>query len=68
MFGEMDGDTKQTGATAAQLWRANQCGLLTIRAEPGPVLERTIVKELLAAAAREGLWQPVRAPRGPVRA
>jgi len=64
----MEQDTKQMGATAAQLWRANQCGLLDIRDEPGPVLERMVVKELLAAAAREGLWTPIRGVRGPIRA
>lgn len=54
-------------ATAAQLWRANQCGLIELRDEPAEPLERTVMKEVLAEAARLGLWQPVRGVRQEVR-
>jgi len=60
---------EQKLASAAQLWRMNELGLIDVRDQPGgPPLERTVAKEILAAAAREGLWQPVRGARGPVRA
>jgi hypothetical protein len=57
-------------ASQAQLWRLNQLRLLELRDEPiGRALERREAKEVLAAAASRGLWQPApRRPRGPVRA
>lgn len=52
-------------ASAAQLWRLNACGLLELRDDPGEPLERTEAKEVLVAAAAEGLWTPkVRGERG----
>ena len=54
-------------ASAAQLWRANQCGLLELRDAPAEPLERVPMKEVLGAAAKAGLWHPTRAPRGMVR-
>jgi hypothetical protein len=55
-------------ASAAQLWRANQCGLLALLDEPAEPLERTEMKEVLGEAARQGLWQPAtRGERGDVR-
>jgi hypothetical protein len=45
----------------------NQIGLLDLRDEPGEPLERSEAKEVLAEAARLGLWQPVRGPRQEVR-
>ena len=54
-------------ASEKMMWRLNQCGLVELRDEPGPPLERSVVKEVLAAAAAEGLWTPkVRGERGPV--
>lgn len=41
-----------------QLWRANTLGILEIRARPGEPIPGTTMKELIAAAVREGLWQP----------
>jgi len=58
---------KTTGATAAQLWRANQLGLVDLRDEPGEPLQRGVMKEVLGAAAKAGLWSPARGVRGPVR-
>ena len=57
-------------ATAAQLWRLNELGLLTLRDEP-ELDDRLLgapVKEVLAAAAMAGLWTPAHGVRGPVRA
>jgi hypothetical protein len=57
-------------ATAAQLWRLNEIGLLELRAEPD-LDDRLLgppVKEVLAAAAMAGLWTPAHGVRGPVRA
>lgn len=55
-------------ATEKQLWRANACGLLEVRDEPGEPIERGVLKEILAEAARLGLWRPAaRGERGPVR-
>ena len=54
-------------ATEKQVWRANQLGLLELRDEPGEPLERDVMKEVLAEAAKLGLWQPAaRGERGPV--
>ena len=52
----------RAAASAAQVWRMNQLGLLEIRKEPGEPLNRDVVKELLAEAVRKGLWAPM--PRG----
>jgi hypothetical protein len=53
-------------ATAAQLWRLNCCGLVKLVDWPDEPLEtpldRTEAKEVLIAAAAEGLWTPK--PRG----
>jgi hypothetical protein len=61
-------DTHSNGggrlATAGQLWRANQLGLVALRDEPGPPIENVNLKELLAAAARAGLWTPAHGVRG----
>ena len=55
-------------ATEKQLWRANQCGLLTVLDAPGTPLESGEMKEILALAARQGLWQPAtRGDRGSIR-
>ena len=55
-------------ATEKQLWRANSLGLISLNDEPGEPLERDVIKEVLAEAARLGLWQPAaRGERGPVR-
>lgn len=54
-------------ASAQQLWRANECGLIDVRDEPGPPLTRVILKEILAEAVRQKLWVPIRGVRGPVR-
>ena len=55
-------------ATEKQLWRANQLGLLEVRDEPGEQPARDEMKEILAEAARLGLWQPAaRGELGPVR-
>jgi hypothetical protein len=60
--------TGQQTASSAQLWRANECGLLEVRDEPGEPVTRGEMKEILAEAARLGLWQPAaRGERGPVR-
>jgi hypothetical protein len=62
---EKTGNNSVKGAaSSAQLWRLNQCGLLDLRDEPGPPLERGPAKEVLAAAAQAGLWQPIRGTRG----
>jgi hypothetical protein len=53
-----NGNAIRAAATAAQCWRLNQLGLLEIREEPGEPIARDTVKELLADAVREGLWQP----------
>jgi hypothetical protein len=58
----------RANATAAQLWRANECGLVELRDSPGPPLPNAVLKEVLAAAVKAGLWTPARGPRGPVRA
>jgi hypothetical protein len=58
-------------ASQRQLWRANQCGLLELRAEPDIAnrLSRVTLKEVLGEAARLDLWRPQpRGPRGAVRA
>jgi hypothetical protein len=54
-------------ATAAQLWRANTLGLLTILDEPAAPIPNVILKEVLGEAARLGLWSPAHGVRGPVR-
>jgi hypothetical protein len=55
-------------ASQAMLWRLNQIGLLDLRDEPGEPLERAPLKEVLALAAAQGLWQPAaRGQRGMVR-
>lgn len=55
-------------ASPAMLWRLNQIGLLDLRDEPGEPLERPPLKEVLALAAAQGLWQPAaRGQRGVVR-
>jgi hypothetical protein len=61
---------RERRATAAQLWRLNELGLLEVRDEPqlGDRLMSAPVKEILAAAAMAGLWTPAHGVRGPVRA
>jgi hypothetical protein len=65
-------DTR-TFASAAQLWRLNACGLIRLVDWPDEELEqpleRTEAKEVLIAAASEGLWTPkeARSERGGVR-
>lgn len=59
-------------ASAAQLWRLNSCGLIRVVDWPDEQLEtpldRVEAKELLVAAAAEGLWTPkVRGERGAVQ-
>ena len=54
-------------ATAAQMWRANELGLVELRDAPGPPIENAVLKEVLGEAARLGLWSPARGVRGPVR-
>ena len=53
-------------ASAQQLWRLNACGLVKLVDWPDEPLEeplgRTEAKEVLVAAAAEGLWTPK--PRG----
>lgn len=63
-------DSSERRATAAQLWRLNELGLLALRDEPelGDRLLSPPVKEVLAAAAMAGLWTPAHGVRGPVRA
>jgi hypothetical protein len=63
-------DNVQRRATASQLWRLNELGLIALRDEP-ELTERLMsapVKEVLAAAAMAGLWTPAHGVRGPVRA
>jgi hypothetical protein len=57
-------------ASAPQLWRLNELGLLDLRDEPnfGERLLSLPCKEVLAAAAQAGLWSPAHGVRGPVRA
>jgi hypothetical protein len=61
----MTEDTRKF-ASAAQLWRLNACGLVRLVDWPDEELEqpleRTEAKEVLVAAAAEGLWTPQ--PRG----
>jgi hypothetical protein len=61
----MTEDTRKF-ASAAQLWRLNTCGLIRLVDWPDEELEepleRTEAKEILVAAASEGLWTPK--PRG----
>jgi hypothetical protein len=66
----MTQDSSERRATAAQLWRLNDLGLLTLRDEPelGDRLLSAPVKEVLAAAAMAGLWTPAHGVRGPIRA
>jgi hypothetical protein len=64
----MDNNNGRTNATAPQLWRANELGLLELRDEPGRPLANVVLKEVLAAAVKAGLWSPARGARGPVRA
>jgi len=60
-------------ASAAQLWRLNACGLIRLVDWPDEELEqpleRTEAKEVLIAAAAEGLWtpKPARGERGAVQ-
>ena len=60
-------------ASSAQLWRLNACGLMRLVDWPdeelGQPLERTEAKEVLIAAAAEGLWtpKPARGERGAVQ-
>ena len=60
-------------ASAAQLWRLNACGLIRLVDWPDEELEqplgRTEAKEILLAAAAEGLWtpKPARGERGAVQ-
>ena len=54
-------------ASAQQLWRLNQIGLIDLRDEPGDPLARVPMKEVLAQAATDGLWTPIRGVRGVVR-
>jgi hypothetical protein len=62
VFGIFDG---MKNASEKQLWRANECGLLDVRDEPGEPIERGELKEILALAAARGLWQPAaRGARG----
>jgi hypothetical protein len=61
-------DPTKNLASSSQLWRANACGLLSLNDQPGEPLPRDVLKEVLAQAAAEGLWQPAaRGARGPVR-
>lgn len=53
-----NGDAIRTAATANQCFRLNQLGLLELREAPGEPIPKDVVKELLAEAVREGLWQP----------
>jgi hypothetical protein len=63
----MELDTKKL-ASPAMLWRLNTLGLLDLLDEPGEPLERAPLKEVLALAAAQGLWQPAaRGQRGVVR-
>lgn len=57
----------QRFASASQLWRLNMLGLLAINDEPAEPLERREAKEILAEAVKQGLWNPARGERGPVR-
>jgi hypothetical protein len=51
--------------TEKQAWRLNSLGLLSILDEPAEPIERDEAKEILAAAAVQGLWQPAaRGARG----
>jgi hypothetical protein len=45
-------------ASSGQLWRANTLGILELREYPAEPIARDVMKGLLAAAVREGLWQP----------
>jgi hypothetical protein len=63
--GHANRDAIRAAASPAQCWRLNQLGLLEIREAPGEPIGRDVVKELLAEAVREGLWQPE--PRGAKR-
>ena len=49
-------------ASAPQLWRMNQIGLLRVVDFPDEALEEPInrvsAKEILLGAASEGLWEP----------
>jgi hypothetical protein len=68
----MTEDTRRF-ASAAQLWRLNACGLLRLIDWPDEArerpLERVEAKEVLIAAAAEGLWtpKPARGERGVVQ-
>jgi hypothetical protein len=60
-----NGNAIRAAASPAQLWRLNQLGLLEMRERPDDPIARDVVKELLADAVRQGLWQPE--PRGAKR-
>jgi hypothetical protein len=60
-----NGDAIRAAASPAQCWRLNQLGLIALRETPGEPIPRDVVKELLAEAVRQGLWQPE--PRGAKR-
>jgi hypothetical protein len=56
--GNANGWDARALASAGQLWRANTLGVLELREAPAEPISREVMKELLAAAVREGLWQP----------
>jgi hypothetical protein len=65
-------DTRKC-ASAAQLWGLNTCGLIRLVDWPDEELEQPLerieAKEVLIAAAAEGLWEPkpARGQRGAVQ-